>query len=64
MISHKKKEVLQNWGLEKEKLVDVVFAETGNVSESVCYVGDNYIIKFSSNLGNVEKHHNRLFIAI
>ena len=38
MVSHKKiKEVLQNWGLEKEKLVDVVFAETGNVSESVCY---------------------------
>ena len=57
MVSHKKlKEVLQNWGLENEKLSDVVYAETGNVSESACYVGDNYIIKFSSNLGNVEKH--------
>ena len=57
MVSHKKlKEVLQNWGLENEKLSDVVYAETGNVSESACYVGDNYIIKFSPNLGNVEKH--------
>ena len=57
MISHKKmKEVLQNWGLENEKLTDIVYAETGNVSESACYVGDNYIIKFSPNLGNVEKH--------
>ena len=57
MVSHKKiKDVLQSWGLENEKLTDVVYAETGNVSESACYVGDNYIIKFSPNLGNVEKH--------
>ena len=57
MVSHKKiKEVLQSWGLENEKLTDVVYAETGNVSESACYVGDNYIIKFSPNLGHVEKH--------
>ncbi len=57
MVSHKKiKEVLQSWGLENEKLTDVVYAETGNISESACYVGDNYIIKFSPNLGNVEKH--------
>lgn len=57
MVSHKKiKEVLQNWGLEDEKLTDIVYDETGNVSDSACYVGENYIIKFSSNLGNVEKH--------
>ena len=57
MVSHKKiKEVLQSWGLENEKLTDVVYAETGNVSESACYVGDSYIIKFSPNLGYVEKH--------
>lgn len=31
MVSHKKmKEVLQSWGLENEKLTDVVYAETGN----------------------------------
>lgn len=57
MVSHKIiKEVLKNWGLEKEKLADVVYAETGNISESACYVGDNYIIKFSPNPGRVETH--------
>ncbi len=57
MVSHKKiKEVLKNWGLENERLTDVVYAETGNISESVCYVGENYIIKFSPNLGNIENH--------
>lgn len=57
MVSHKKiKDILLNWGLENEKLTDIIYAETGNVSESACYVGDNYIIKYSPNLGNVEKH--------
>ncbi|MBQ2900416.1 MAG: helix-turn-helix domain-containing protein [Agathobacter sp.] len=57
MVSHKKiKEVLKNWGLENEKLADVVYEETGNVSESACYVGDGYVIKFSPNLGRVENH--------
>ena len=57
MVSHEKiKEILKNWKLEKEKLTDVVYDAMGNVSESVCYVGDNYIIKFSSNLREVETH--------
>ena len=57
MVSHKKiKEVLKHWGLENEKLKDVIFDETGNISESACYVGDNYIIKFSPNLGSAWKH--------
>ena len=57
MVSHEKiKEILKNWKLENEKLTDVVYDAMGNVSESVCYVGDNYIIKFSSNLREVETH--------
>ena len=57
MVSHKKlKEILHNWGLENEKLADIVYAETGNISESACYVGENYVIKFSPNLGYVENH--------
>lgn len=56
MVSHKIiKDVLKNWGLENEKLADVVYAENGRVSESACYVGDNYVVKFSSNLGSAEK---------
>ena len=57
MVLHEKiKEILKNWKLENEKLTDVVYDAMGNVSESVCYVGDNYIIKFSSNLREVETH--------
>ena len=57
MVSHKKlKEILRNWGFEDEKITDIVYAETGNVSESACYVGDNYVIKYSANLGKVQTH--------
>ncbi len=57
VVSHKIiKEVLRHWGLEKKKVADIVYAETGNVSESACYVGEQYMIKFSSNPENAEKH--------
>lgn len=57
MVSHKKlKEVLPNWRLEEERLSDIVYAETGNVSETACYVGNDYVIKYSANLGKVETH--------
>jgi len=57
MVSHKKlKEILRNWGLEDERVTDIVYAETGNISESACYVGDKYIIKYSANLGKVQTH--------
>ena len=49
MVSHEQiKEILKNWKLENEKLT--------YVSESVYYVGDNYIIKFSPNINDVENH--------
>ena len=42
--------------MENEKLADIVYDETGHVSESACYVGNQYIIKFTPNLGSVENH--------
>ena len=57
MVSHKKlKEILRNWGFEDKKITDIVYAESGNISESACYVGDNYVIKYSANLGKVQTH--------
>lgn len=57
MVSHKRiKEVLKYWELENEKLTDIVYAETGHVSENACYVGEEYVIKFSPILGKIEKH--------
>lgn len=55
MITHKKlEEVLKQWGLEAEPLTDIIYEETGNRNESACYVGNDYVIKFSANLGKVE----------
>ncbi len=57
MVSHKKiREILRNWELEKENITDVVYDESGNVNESACYVGENYVIKYSANLRRVENH--------
>lgn len=49
MVSHEKiKEVLKNWNLETENIT--------NVTEFVCYVGENYVIKVSPSLESVENH--------
>ncbi len=57
MLTRKKiSEVLGNWGLQQEEIKDIFYEETGNYSENAFYVGENHIIKFSANLGNVLKH--------
>lgn len=48
-------EVLTYWGLQDEKIADVVFAETGEISDTAKYVGDDFVIKYTPNLGNVKK---------
>ena len=59
MLSHKKiTELLANWGMEKEKVSDVVFKETGEISDTAKYVGDGYVIKYTNNLANVVKAIN------
>lgn len=57
MMTHKKlEEVLRHWGLEAEPLTDIIYEETGNRNENACYVGSDYVIKFSANLGKVENN--------
>ena len=56
MISHKKAaEMLAYWGLENEKIMDIVFEENGETSDSAKYVGDSYVLKYTNNLGNIKK---------
>ena len=56
MVSNKLlSEVLVNWGLQDEKVSDIVFPETGEISDSAKYVGSNMVIKYTSNLGSVKK---------
>ena len=56
MVSHKRiAEVLTFWGLENVKISDVVFGQNGEISDAAKYVGDQYVIKYTNNLGNVIK---------
>ena len=56
MISHKKiTELLACWGLENEAVTDVVYPETGEISDTAKYVGTDYVIKYTGNPGNVMK---------
>lgn len=48
-------EVLANWDLQDEKVTDIVFPETGEISDTAKYVGDDLIIKYTPNLGNTRK---------
>ncbi len=48
-------EVLADWGLQGEKTADIVFSETGEISDTAKYVGDDKVIKYTANLGKVKK---------
>lgn len=48
-------EVLKHWELQEEKIADVVFAETGEISDTAKYVGDDFVIRYTSDLGNAKK---------
>ena len=56
MLSHKKiTEMLALWGMQEEKIADVVYGESGEISDTAKYVGEDYVIKYTNNLGNVLK---------
>lgn len=56
MLSHKKiAQILEFWGMQDEKIADVIFEENGETCETAKYVGNDYVIKYTNNLGNVIK---------
>ena len=56
MLSHKKiAEMLTLWGMQDEKIADVIYGESGEISDTAKYVGEDYVIKYTNNLGNVLK---------
>ena len=56
MLSHKKiMEILALWGMQEEKIADVVYGESGEISDTAKYVGEDYVIKYTNNLGNILK---------
>lgn len=57
MVTRKKiSEILKYWGLEKETISDIYYEGTDNRNESAFYIGDDYVLKFSANLGKIRNH--------
>ncbi len=57
MITKKRVEGLLNyWGLEGQKVKDIYYEGTGKRNESAYYIGEDYVIKFTANLGKLKSH--------
>ena len=57
MMTHKKVTgILKNWGMENAVVSDIYYEGTGNRSENAFYIGENYVMKFSANLGKLKNH--------
>ena len=56
-ITHKKAaKILRNWNLEGETITDIYYDGTGNKNDSALYVGDEFVLKYTANLGKLKKH--------
>ena len=56
-VTHKKvAQILQNWGLSEENITDIYYEGTGNKNENACYVGGDFVLKYTANLGKLKKH--------
>lgn len=57
MITKKRVEgILGYWGLEGEKVTDIYYEGTGKRNESAYYIGEDYVLKFTANLGKLKSH--------
>lgn len=57
MITHKKiAEILTYWNLENEAISDIYYEGSGNRNDNAYYVGNEYVIKFTANLGKLKNH--------
>ena len=57
MVTHKKAtSILKKWGLENETISDIYYEGSGNRNENAFYIGKDYVLKFSANLGKLKNH--------
>lgn len=57
IVTHKKaSQILKNWSLENETITDIYYEGTGEKHDGAYYVGDNYVLKFTPNLGKLMNH--------
>ena len=56
-VTHKKAaQILQSWNLEGETITDIYYEGTGNKNDSACYVGEEFVLKYTANLGKLKNH--------
>ena len=56
-VTHKKAaQILKHWSLEGETVSDIYYDGTGNKNDSACYVGEEYVLKYTANLGKLKNH--------
>ena len=56
-ITHKKAaQILKNWDLSSELITDIYYEGTGCRNENACYVGNDFVLKYTGNLGKLKKH--------
>lgn len=59
MISKTKiQKVLKYWNLQNESITNIYNENTGKQNDNAFYVGDDYVIKFTANLGNIKNNIN------
>lgn len=57
MLSHKKiSAVLKSWELESAEIKDIYHENTGNRNDNAYYIGDEYVLKLTADLGRLKKH--------
>ena len=56
-VTHKKiAQMLKHWDLTGEAVTDIYHDGTGNKNENAYYVGEQFVLKFTCNLGKLKKH--------
>ena len=48
--------ILQNWNLGDATVTDIYYEGTGNKNENACYVGEEFVLKYTANLGKLKKY--------
>ena len=49
-------QLLQAWNLEGETITDIYYEGTGNKNAGAVYVGEEFVLKYTANLGKLRKH--------
>ncbi len=56
MITHKKiSAILENWNIADKSIKDVYYNNSGRRNDNAFYIGENYVIKVTRDLGRIKK---------